>query len=291
MGAYAPLPWAPPGLADEVMATVVEPAAGRAGRPRHALQRPAVHRPVPDLAAARGSSSSTLGSATRRPRSCWTGSARRSAACWQAAADGDLGRRRPAAWRAGAAVTVVIAAEGYPAAPAAGDVIDGRRGGRRRSPAPTSCTRGRRPGGRAAHDRGRAGAQRGGHRPRPGRSPGGRLRGGRADPDARRLVPRRHRGQARGGHQLPGHDHAAPGHDRRRRPAPGGRVPAASADPADGRRAAAGQHPGALLRPGLRLHPDPAHRACWPAGCPGWRWPRCCWSSACCGGCTGATPG
>ena len=48
MGAYAPLPWAPPGLADEVMAARRDPGADRAGRPGHALHRAALHRPVPD---------------------------------------------------------------------------------------------------------------------------------------------------------------------------------------------------------------------------------------------------
>ena len=43
----------------------------------------------------------------------------------QAAAGGDLAAARRPAWRDGAAVAVVVAAEGYPAAPAAGDVIEG----------------------------------------------------------------------------------------------------------------------------------------------------------------------
>jgi phosphoribosylamine--glycine ligase len=42
-----------------------------------------------------------------------------------AAARGDLAAAGPLAWRPGAAVTVVIAAPGYPGSPAAGGVISG----------------------------------------------------------------------------------------------------------------------------------------------------------------------
>ena len=42
-----------------------------------------------------------------------------------AAARGDLASAPPLTWRPGAAVTVVIAAEGYPAQPVRGDLIDG----------------------------------------------------------------------------------------------------------------------------------------------------------------------
>jgi phosphoribosylamine---glycine ligase len=38
---------------------------------------------------------------------------------------GSLGSRGPLRWRDGAAVVVVVASEGYPAAPVTGDVIDG----------------------------------------------------------------------------------------------------------------------------------------------------------------------
>ena len=43
----------------------------------------------------------------------------------KAAADGDLAGAPPPLWRDGAAVSVVIAAEGYPASPATGDAIEG----------------------------------------------------------------------------------------------------------------------------------------------------------------------
>ena len=39
MGAYAPLPWAPPGLVDEVLATVLQPTVDEMAPPRRDLQR------------------------------------------------------------------------------------------------------------------------------------------------------------------------------------------------------------------------------------------------------------
>ena len=53
---------------------------------------------------------------------------------------GDLGAVPALSWHPGAAVTVVIAAEGYPEAPAKGDVITHQRSPRRAHRA-TSCTR------------------------------------------------------------------------------------------------------------------------------------------------------
>ena len=49
MGAYAPLPWAPPGLVDEIVTRVVAPVVGGAGRPRHAVLRPALRRTGADV--------------------------------------------------------------------------------------------------------------------------------------------------------------------------------------------------------------------------------------------------
>ena len=78
MGAYAPLPWAPDGLVDEIMARVVRPTIDLMARAGHPLQRAALRRPGPDLArAARGGVQRPL----RRP--------------------GDPGRPRPAAHPAG----------------------------------------------------------------------------------------------------------------------------------------------------------------------------------------------
>ena len=49
MGAYAPLPWAPAGLAEQVTATVDPAGRGRHGPSRHPVPRPAVRRAGPDL--------------------------------------------------------------------------------------------------------------------------------------------------------------------------------------------------------------------------------------------------
>jgi phosphoribosylamine---glycine ligase len=124
MGAYAPLPWAPPGLADEVMATVVEPALaelGRRGTPYSGVlytglsltsQGPRVVEfnarfGDPETQVVLDRLATPLGGLLR------------------AAAVGDLARAGRPDWRAGAAVTVVIAAEGYPVQSASGDEITG----------------------------------------------------------------------------------------------------------------------------------------------------------------------
>ena len=89
----------------------------RDGPPRHAVRRPAVRRPRADLARRRGSSSSTPGSATRRPSRCSRCSTRRSAALLHAAADGHAGRRPPRAGKPAPPSTVVMASAGYPEPP------------------------------------------------------------------------------------------------------------------------------------------------------------------------------
>jgi phosphoribosylamine--glycine ligase len=124
MGAYAPLPWAPPGLADDVVKTVVQP--------------------VVDEMARRGTPFSGLLYAglalTRRGPMVIEFNARFGdpetqvvlplletplAGLLYAAATGRLAEHPPLAWRDAAAVTVVVASEGYPAAPTTGDRIDG----------------------------------------------------------------------------------------------------------------------------------------------------------------------
>ena len=97
MGAYTPLPWAPAGLVDEVLGTVLQPTVDELRRPGHAVRRAAVRRPRADLARRRGSSSSTPGSATPRPSRCWRCSTPRSARCCSAAATGSLADVRAAA--------------------------------------------------------------------------------------------------------------------------------------------------------------------------------------------------
>ncbi|MGY1835610.1 phosphoribosylamine--glycine ligase [Blastococcus sp. SYSU DS0510] len=127
MGAYAPLPWAPPGLVDEVLATVLQPTVdemarrgetfsgllyaglaltsrgvrvvefnARFGDPETQVVLPLLETPLGGLL--------------------------------HAAATGTLGEHPPLRWRAGAAVTVVVAAPGYPESPRTGDPITGADG-------------------------------------------------------------------------------------------------------------------------------------------------------------------
>ena len=70
MGAYAPLPWAPAGLVDEVLATVLQPTVDEMARRGEPFARAAVRRPGAHLARACGWWSSTPASAIRRPRWC-----------------------------------------------------------------------------------------------------------------------------------------------------------------------------------------------------------------------------
>jgi phosphoribosylamine--glycine ligase len=124
MGAYSPLPWSPPGLADEVVKTIAQPTV--------------------DEMAARGAPFSGL---------LYVGLALTSdgpkvvefnarfgdpetqvvlpllatplAGLFHAVATGSLATAPALEWRDGSAVIVVVAAAGYPATPATGDVITG----------------------------------------------------------------------------------------------------------------------------------------------------------------------
>ncbi len=124
MGAYAPLDWAPDGLVAQVQRTILQPVLGelaargapfsgllyaglvltadgptviefncRFGDPETQVVLELLDSPLPELLAA--------------------------------AAAGDLMSVAPPRWKPGAAVTVVIAAEGYPGAPVVGDPIFG----------------------------------------------------------------------------------------------------------------------------------------------------------------------
>jgi phosphoribosylamine--glycine ligase len=126
MGAYAPLGWAPAGLSDEILATVIRPALaelGRRGAPYSGLLYTGLSltsrgpRVVefnarfgdPETQVVLDRLATPLGGLLR------------------AAADGDLAAASSAGltWRPGAAVTVVVAAQGYPQAPVGGDEIAG----------------------------------------------------------------------------------------------------------------------------------------------------------------------
>lgn len=127
MGAYAPLPWAPPGLVDEVLATVLQPTVDEMDR--------------------RGESFSGLLYAglalTSRGVRVVEFNARFGdpetqvvlpllatplAGLLHASATGTLAAHPPLEWRSGSAVTVVVASAGYPEAPRTGDPVTGADG-------------------------------------------------------------------------------------------------------------------------------------------------------------------
>lgn len=124
MGAYVPLPWAPPGLADEVMSTVIQPAVDamrRRGTPYRGLlyaglclTKQGVR--VVEFNARFGDPETQV--VLNRLATPLAG-------LLAEAATGSLAGTGPLEWAPGAAVTVVIAAEGYPAAPVTGDPILG----------------------------------------------------------------------------------------------------------------------------------------------------------------------
>ena len=124
MGAYAPLGWAPPGLAAEVLASVIQPAIDemrRRGSPYRGLlyaglSLTAAGMRVIEFNARFGDPETQV--VLDRLASPLAG-------LLAGAASGSLDGAGPVRWAPGAAVTVVIAAEGYPAAPAKGDPIHG----------------------------------------------------------------------------------------------------------------------------------------------------------------------
>jgi phosphoribosylamine--glycine ligase len=127
MGAYAPLPWAPADLTGQAMAEVIQPAVDtmrRRGTPYQgllyaglALTSAGIR--VVEFNARFGDPETQVvldrldsGSSPLGP-------------LLAAAAAGDLAGAAPLEWHPGAAVVVVIAAEGYPEAPVRGDEIIG----------------------------------------------------------------------------------------------------------------------------------------------------------------------
>ena len=124
MGAYAPLPWAPAGLADEAMGAVIRPALAelrRRGTPYSGLLYAglcltAAGIRVVEFNARFGDPETQV--VLYRLVTPLSG-------LLAAAATGGLGGAYQVRWAPGAAVTVVIAAEGYPGTPASGDDIDG----------------------------------------------------------------------------------------------------------------------------------------------------------------------
>jgi phosphoribosylamine--glycine ligase len=124
MGAYAPLPWAPPGLADQVLAEVVRPCLAELAR-----------RGTPFTGALYAGLALTKAGVRVIEFNCRFGDPETQAVLalletplaglLHAAATGGLADHPPLAWRDGAAVTVVLAAAGYPGAPRGDDPIEG----------------------------------------------------------------------------------------------------------------------------------------------------------------------
>ena len=122
MGAYAPLPWAPRGLADEVMATVVRPAVdelARRGTPYRGLLYAGL------ALTSKGVRVVEFNARFGDPETqvVLDRLATPLAGLLHAAGTGDLASAPPLSWRDGAAVAVVLAAEGYPEKPVKGDTI------------------------------------------------------------------------------------------------------------------------------------------------------------------------
>jgi phosphoribosylamine---glycine ligase len=124
MGAYSPLPWAPPGLAADVAERVARPVVAelaRRGTPFAgllycglALTEQGVR--VIEFNARFGDPETQVVLARL---------ATPLGGLLSAAATGRLQEAPSLRWRPDAAVTVVVAAEGYPEAPVTGDVVDG----------------------------------------------------------------------------------------------------------------------------------------------------------------------
>ncbi|WDZ86157.1 phosphoribosylamine--glycine ligase [Micromonospora cathayae] len=124
MGAYAPLPWAPSGLVDEVMADVVHPTLvemRRRGTPFAGLLY------VGLAITAAGPRVIEFNARFGDPETQVVLALLESplGGLLHAAATGTLAAHPPLRWRDGSAVTVVVAAENYPGSPRTGDVITG----------------------------------------------------------------------------------------------------------------------------------------------------------------------
>ncbi|HEX5401148.1 MAG TPA: phosphoribosylamine--glycine ligase [Pseudonocardiaceae bacterium] len=127
MGAYAPLPWAPKDLVDDLVAGVVQPVADELA-----------DRGLPFSGLLYAGLALTETGPQVIEFNCRFGDPETEsvlalldtplAGLLLAAATGKLAEHPPLRWHAGAAVTVVIAADGYPGKPRIGDVITGSDG-------------------------------------------------------------------------------------------------------------------------------------------------------------------
>jgi phosphoribosylamine--glycine ligase len=124
MGAYSPLPWAPPGLVDDIMERVVQPTIDemrRRGTPFSGLLYAGL------ALTSRGLRVIEFNARFGDPETQVVLARLRTplGGLLLAAANGTLEQHPPLAWTDGAAVTVVIAAEHYPSTPRSGDPISG----------------------------------------------------------------------------------------------------------------------------------------------------------------------
>jgi phosphoribosylamine--glycine ligase len=124
MGAYSPLPWAPGGLVEEVLDRVLQPTVDelrKRGIPFQGLLYAGLAvtsrgiRVVEFNARFGDPETQVLLARLRTPLG----------GLLHAAATGRLGENAGLTWRGGAAVTVVVAAKGYPESPRTGDFIEG----------------------------------------------------------------------------------------------------------------------------------------------------------------------
>jgi phosphoribosylamine--glycine ligase len=124
MGAYAPLPWAPPNLVEQVMRETVEPTLAEmrkrgipfAGLLYVGLALTPDGPKVIEFNARFGDPETQVVLALLETPL---------AGLLHAAAIGALADQPPLRWRSGAAVTVVVASNNYPGTPRTGDVIEG----------------------------------------------------------------------------------------------------------------------------------------------------------------------
>jgi phosphoribosylamine--glycine ligase len=124
MGAYAPLPWAPPNLVDEVVDTIVRPVVdelARRGTPFTGLLYAGL------ALTSSGPQVIEFNCRFGDPETQAVLALLRSplAQLLHATATGTLAEQPPLEWADGAAVTVVVAADGYPGRPRTGDVVVG----------------------------------------------------------------------------------------------------------------------------------------------------------------------
>ncbi|SEP76539.1 phosphoribosylamine--glycine ligase [Lentzea xinjiangensis] len=124
MGAYAPLPWAPPGLVEEIVARCVQPVVDEL----RARETPFVGLLYAGLAlTSSGVQVIEFNCRFGDPETQSVLALLKSpiSALFLAAATGSLDSLPALEWDNGYAVTVVVAAEGYPGHPRTGDVITG----------------------------------------------------------------------------------------------------------------------------------------------------------------------